>query len=604
MLVTGGYTIHLAGAKLDATKLWPAIVAMLGLLMLRLVVRCGSLKSAVAAHPRFFVFSVAMIVFLCNGRTISGGDSVPAKNLPLSILREGNFYLDRLVQPGAKKIPYYLRESDGHYISDYPVGAALLALPFYVPSVAANVSPAGRIFAELEKVSAATIVALSAVLVFAAAAQLTSLWMALAIACVYAFASSNLSVASQALWQHGPAELALAAAIYCLVRARGDPRWAAYAGFPLAVEVVTRPVDFLLAAPLTIYVFFYYRRQFLPFIAGTIPALAFQLWYNAAYFGNPLRMQFFGEPSAAVDQLAAGSGLWSTPFFHGMASVLLSPGRGLLFYSPIFALSLAMLAMAWRRGGDVLLRSLSIGTLLVIIVDAKWNRCTGGNSYGPRLLADLSPVLALALYPLEAKIRRDRAMQIAVALLAGWSIMAHAIGAYSGDLGWNLWALKDPGARMWLWSDNPVVNPLERRIDSMRIAMRHVPTSRDSPNLLDAECGVRGDLPTSVAPGGTVSVPIRARNTGRAVWRAGRTNERGAVSLRWQWQQNGKRVGEMEASRGLHLDVFPGDSIDLEAALGAPDKPGDYVMAIGLMSEGSGAFGSQLRVAVTVAVAR
>ena len=66
---------------------------------------------------------------------------MPAKNLPLSILLHGNFYLDRLVTPGAKKIPYYLRESGGHYVSDYPVGAALMALPFYVPSIVCRRQP-------------------------------------------------------------------------------------------------------------------------------------------------------------------------------------------------------------------------------------------------------------------------------------------------------------------------------------------------------------------------------------------------------------------------------------------------------------------------------
>ena len=206
------------------------------------------------SRPGFIVFAIALIVFLANGRTISGGDSVPAKNLPLSILLHGNFYLDRLVTPGAKKIPYYLRESGGHYVSDYPVGAALMALPFYVPSIVSGVSPNSRVFAELEKISAATLVALSAVILYMAAARVTANWMAMLLTLIYAFGTSSLSVSSQALWQHGPAQLALAAAIYCLIRARDDPRWAGYAGLPLAFEVITRPADALLAAPLGLYV--------------------------------------------------------------------------------------------------------------------------------------------------------------------------------------------------------------------------------------------------------------------------------------------------------------------------------------------------------------
>ena len=255
ILVTGGYAVNLAGLRFDANKLWPAIVAMLGFALLRTVFMHGSTRRRSSrSRPGFIVFALALIVFLANGRTISGGDSVPAKNLPLSILLHGNFYLDRLVTPGAKKIPYYLRESGGHYVSDYPVGAALMALPFYVPSIVSGVSPNSRVFAELEKISAATLVALSAVLLYMAAARVTANWMAMLLTLIYAFGTSSLSVSSQALWQHGPAQLALAAAIYCLIRARDDPRWAGYAGLPLAFEVITRPADALIAAPLGLYV--------------------------------------------------------------------------------------------------------------------------------------------------------------------------------------------------------------------------------------------------------------------------------------------------------------------------------------------------------------
>ena len=188
ILVTGGYAVNLAftGIGFEANKLWPAIVAMMGFAILRIVFEHGSIKGALRSRPGFIVFSVALIVFLANGRTISGGDSVPAKNLPLSILLHGNFYLDQLVTPGAKKIPYYLRESGGHYVSDYPVGAALIALPFYVPSIVSGVSPGSRVFSELEKVSAATIVALSALLLYMAATRVTADWMAMLIALIYA----------------------------------------------------------------------------------------------------------------------------------------------------------------------------------------------------------------------------------------------------------------------------------------------------------------------------------------------------------------------------------------------------------------------------------
>ncbi len=607
ILVTGGYAVNLAfvGVRFEANKLWPAIVATLGLALLRTIFRHGSIEGALSSSPGFIIFSVALIVFLANGRTISGGDSVPAKDLPLSILEHGNFYLDQLKNPGAKRIPYYLRESGGHYVSDYPVGAALIALPFYMPSVLSGVSPSSRIFSELEKVSAATIVALSALLLYMAAARVTANWMAMLLTLIYALGTSSLSVSSQALWQHGPAELALAAAIYCLVCARDDPRFAGYAGLPLAFEVITRPVDALIAAPLGLYVLVSYRREIWKFIAAAIAPLLFQLWYNAAYFGTPFRVQFFTQPASVGGQRVPLGGFWATSLAHGLAAVVLSPGRGLLFYSPIFILSLAGLALAWRRNGEVLLRYLGVGAILSILIVAKWHKTSGGESFGPRLLADLTPIMAFALFPLADSIRNRRALAIAFAVLGAWSITANAFGAFISYRGWNSWALNDADTRLWLWSDNPVVDPMRSTFDSIRIALGHRWTSRNSPELLDARLIVLNPPPLDAAPGARVRVSFRATNTGKAVWLTGRSpDERGVVSLRWEWKRDGRVVGDSEARRELHLNVFPGDSMDLEASASAPDAPGRYELEISLVAElrnqSSRSIGPPLTVPVTV----
>ncbi len=603
ILVTGGYAVNFAGAAFEANKLWPAIVAMLGFAILRTVFISGSIERALKWSPGLIVFATALIVFLANGRTISGGDSVPAKNLPLSILLHGNFYLDQLVTPGEKKIPYYLTESGGHYVSDYPVGAAVMALPFYVPSVVCGVSPSSRIFSELEKVSAATIVALSALILYMAAARATANWTAMLLAFVYAFGTTSLSVSSQALWQHGPAQLALAAAIYCLVRARGEPRWAGYAGLPLAFEVITRPADALIAAPLGLYVLISYRREIWIFIAAAIPPILFQLWYSATYFGMPFRLQFLSQPEAVGGQVVAPTGLWNTPLLDGLAVVVLSPGRGLLFYSPIFILSFVGLALAWRKNGDVLLRYLGVGAILSIILVARWHKTSGGESFGPRLLADLTPIMAFALIPLADSIRNRRMLAVAFAALGAWSIAANASGAFISYRGWNNWALNDADTRLWLWSDNPVVDPMRATFDSMRIAIGRRATSRNSPDLLDASLVVLDAPPPSDAPGARVRVSIRATNTGNAVWLTGHSpDERGVVSLGWVWKRDGKAVADSEVRRELHLNVFPDDSMELEASALTPDAAGSYELEISLAAEVSGQAKRTIGAPVTITI--
>jgi hypothetical protein len=278
----------------------------------------------------------------------------------------------------------------------------------------------------------------------------------------------------------------------------------------------------------------------------------------------------------------------------------------LFFYSPIFILSFAGLALAWRKNGDVLLRYLGVGAILTILLIAKWHKTSGGESFGPRLLADLTPIMALALFPLADSIRDRRALAVVFATLGIWSITANASGAFISYRGWNQWALNEPDKRLWLWGDNPVVDPFRSAFDSMRIVLGHRPTSRNSPDLLDSSLVAVNAPAHDNAPDARIHVAIRATNTGRAVWLGGRSaDERGMVSLGWVWKREGKVVGDGEVRRELHLDVFPGNSMDLDASTFAPNAPGKYELQISLAAEVANqaprSIGPLLTVPVTVA---
>ncbi len=77
--------------------------------------------------------------------------------------------------------------------------------------------------------------------------------------------------------------------------------------------MITRPVDALIAAPLGLYVLVSYRREIWMFMATAIPPLLFQLWYNAAYFGTPFRIQFLTQSASAGGQRVPSAGFWATP---------------------------------------------------------------------------------------------------------------------------------------------------------------------------------------------------------------------------------------------------------------------------------------------------
>ena len=192
--------------------------------------------------------------------------------------------------------------------------------------------------------------------------HLTTRPLALALVTVYGVGTSSLSVSSQALWQHGPSQLALVAALYCLVRARDESRWAVFAGLPLAFSVVVRPVNVLVALPLAVHAAWKHPRHAPGLVLSALPAVAFQLWYNVAYFDDLFHTQ--------LSRITVP--VWQTSLLEGLGGLLMSPGRGLLVYSPVLVVGLIGLARAWRSGGDPLLRTLSVGAVLTILLYGKW----------------------------------------------------------------------------------------------------------------------------------------------------------------------------------------------------------------------------------------
>jgi hypothetical protein len=65
------------------------------------------------------------------------------------------------------------------------------------------------------------------------------------------------------------------------------------------------------------------------------------------------------------------------------------------------------MVMVWRNSKLVLLKYLSLAPLMTILLTSKWINWWGG-SYGPRLLADITPFLCLYLYPPLSGHNRDR----------------------------------------------------------------------------------------------------------------------------------------------------------------------------------------------------
>jgi hypothetical protein len=238
--------------------------------------------------------------------------------------------------------------------------------------------------------------------------------------------------------------------------------------------------------------------------------------------------------------------------------------------------------------GLTLLRYSSLGVVLVVLVHSRWGIWWGGVCYGPRLLADLLPVLCLALYPVAGRVLTHRGWRVVAAGLAAWSFAAHLIGVYWDDGRWNAYVMP---AGLWNWTDNPLTNPPRELWNRVVINLRGLPTSGTHPEWL-----ARSFLPDESSPAASgrtreqVFVTVSTLNVGKAVWIAWPKRARSSVRLTWELTSSDVDDFAMKGTIALRHDVFPGGNYRFQIPLVLPDRPGEYRLRVDLAANRQGVF--------------
>ncbi|MCL4301629.1 MAG: phospholipid carrier-dependent glycosyltransferase [Anaerolineae bacterium] len=135
------------------------------------------------------------------------------------------------------------------------------------------------------------------------------------------------------------------------------------------------------------------HHAFLPILAFCVPLVFTALgliFFNLSRYGDPFNTGYL--PSETFSGI-----LW-----QGLAGQLLSPGRGLFLYCPIFLLSLAGFWPFFRRHRAEAVTALSV-ILIHLFLYGKWFMWHGGYSWGPRFMVPTLPFWALFLAPVVAQ---------------------------------------------------------------------------------------------------------------------------------------------------------------------------------------------------------
>jgi hypothetical protein len=375
----------------------------------------------------------------------------------------------------------------GHWYNDYPLGPALIAVPFVAagdlffrglvpfsavsPRVASwadrwrfHFSATGEIdlgFWHLpQRVIAAVLVSIAAVVMFLIASQSLSHPRALLLTLAFALGTSALSTATRALWQHGPSMLFLCLTLFCLLKARESPRWLLGAGLAVALAYLMRPTNIVSVLLVGAYVLINYPRKLWWYVAGGLIVALPWTALNLSLYGNPL------PPYYQPDRF-----LFEARSFPGAAMAnLVSPGRGLFLFTPVALFAIVgVVRKISSHSFDSLDLVLVVALLAHWVVISLFGVWWAGHSYGPRFFADVLPYLFYLMIPVMGAMTwnslRGRSLSIAFGLAAVISFAIHLYGATSWKPHrWNSEPVNVDivPSRVWDWSDPQFLRGLHK----------------------------------------------------------------------------------------------------------------------------------------------
>lgn len=543
--------------------------------------------------------TICIIIYIANGIfTNPSGDTVPTSVLPFSMLLQHNFYVGRYVISHNQAIPYYVRAFHNHFISGSPVGAAITAIPFYAVFLIFGGHANAITGAALGKISAAIISSVSVVMLYWIMTKLNiKRTIKLIFSFLYGLGSETLSISSQGLWQHGPAQLWIIGFLYFVVMIYDKERSRAWmfvgAGISIGMLLLSRPVDLILIFPFLISLrHSHIRSKIWITIAMILPFIIFNMAYDRLFFGH-----FF---STGYGSSSKEISMFSFPIIPGILGNLFSPSKGLFVFMPW-----ALISFLWviKFRSEKLTISIYYPLLLscfpYIFIYSLFYQWPAGYSYGPRYMTDLLPILALLgsgyidSYWSSSKFLRKQIYKSIFIILFAWSVSIQLLGTYvQNGSSWNVAARPNTFMKP-LWSirgSQPIyyLNTLKALIFQPTILI-NPKASYSSIRLLNKPyIFKKGTNPIYFQPNTIYHGTVIIHNEGSQGWSA-YPNREGldAVHFSYTVWKNGKQINSIPSLRTALLhSVQSGKSIKVYFQFITPNRYGAYKYVFTLLQEG------------------
>ena len=407
----------------------------------------------------------------------AGGDSLWVLHTSASMVSDRDLDLSEyspLIDGYVTQPPPHLMEVNGRRFDYFPWGGSLVAVPFVsVAAAATNITggdvrstlrttlPIVTLERQVASLIGAVTVGMMYLLVFL---RLRSVRWAVGLALLFAFGTGVMSTTTRNMWTQGPA-LLVASLVLVVAQLLASRRGA------------ISPLDRCLAAAAGLLVVLAYATR--PSTALLVPLMAVVAWQRGAarlvgvFLGSTalafvgfviVNLRTYGEwlPPYYRDRLA-----FSSSFGQALLANLVSPGRGLLIWSPFLLIGVVWCIYRWRDSTllERLVVAWSFGHLLVISAFPHW---WGGASVGPRLMLDVVPGLVLLLTAPIA-VMRSQAPTFSLSAARGSLVVLLVLGLWAGFVNtraayrmsvmlWNWPSERGPSIeedpdRVWDWSD-------------------------------------------------------------------------------------------------------------------------------------------------------
>ncbi len=307
-----------------------------------------------------------------------------------ALIHHGSVKLDSYPPESLARYGSAIQAKNNHQYYYFPVGTSLLS----VPAVAVANAFGYRMLDDetpVQMILALLACLLQLWLLFCIARLFLSDWTALALASLCLFGSSLISTGATALWSHDFAAVFASVSIWLALKPlRRDVRvsnfWLATALF---LAYLCRPTLALLAPFVLLMLFVSGQR---------IAALKSLLWLAAwlAAFASWSMLEF----GQWLPDYYSPSRLGGSDFPTAALNNLFGPSRGLFVYSPFIGVALVFALTRWQRNGRdwaILLVALAWPICHWLLVSG-FPHWWAGWSFGPRLMTDVLPGLALLVF--------------------------------------------------------------------------------------------------------------------------------------------------------------------------------------------------------------